>query len=316
MATAPKAAVTAVLTNSLIAVAKITAFFFTRSSGMLSEAIHSLVDAANDSLLVLGAKRARKPADQLHPFGYGKELYFWTLLVALFLFVLGGCFSLYEGTHRLLHPEPVQHPLWSYLTLGLAFVFEGYSFLVSLKEFREREGVPASLHAIHASKDPTTFTVIYEDAAALLGLLFALSGTFCAQFFVWSRADGVSSLAIGALLLVVAVLLIGESKALLIGEGLGAQHLNELSAITRKQAGVEQIGYPMTMFFGPENILLTMNVRFAKTLDRDGIEQTVDAIECAIRRYNPHIRHIYLEAESLTKEEKSSSRHLADSANL
>jgi cation diffusion facilitator family transporter len=299
MASHSKAAFTAVLANLLIAVVKSAAFVFTRSSGMLSEAIHSFVDAANDSLLVLGTNRSQKPADETHPFGYGKELYFWTLLVALFLFLLGGCFSLYEGTHRLLHPEPLKNPVWSYATLGFAFAFEGYSFLVGLREFREKEGVPASWSAIHASKDPTTFTVIYEDAAALLGLLLALGGTLCSQLLGWERADGISSLCIGGLLLVVAVLLIGESKALLIGEGLNLSSLREIRAIAQAQSGVDRAGYPMTMFFGPQNVLLTMNVRFHQALTRDGIEQTVDGIERAVRQRFPHVRHIYLEAESL-----------------
>ncbi len=303
MATAPKAtsqaAVTAVLANLVIASAKTVAFLFTRSSGMLSEAIHSFVDAANDSLLVYGEHRADRPADETHPFGYGKELYFWTLLVALFLFILGGCFSLYEGTHRLLHPEPLRHAFWSYVTLGLAFCFEGYSFLVGLREFREKEGVSVSFRAIHQSKDPTTFTVIYEDAAALLGLLIALGGTLCAQLLGWTRADGISSLCIGALLLVVAVLLVSESKALLIGEGLDVKELREVRELALAQSGVVSVGYPMTMYFGPENVLLTMNVRFAQNLNRDGIELTVDAVERAIRSQFPHIQHIYLEAESL-----------------
>ena len=299
MASESKAAVTAVLANLLIAAAKTTAFVFTRSSGMLSEAIHSFVDAANDSLLVFGTRQAARPADETHPFGYGKELYFWTLLVALFLFVLGGCFSLYEGTHRLLHPEPLQNPVWSYATLGLAFVFEGYSFLVGLREFHEKEGVPASLRAIHASKNPTTFTVIYEDAAALLGLLIALAGTLCSQLFGWIRADGISSLCIGGLLLIVAVLLIGESKALLIGEGLKTEDLRQVRDLAQAQTGVVSVGYPMTMYFGPENVLLTMNVRFSQHLTRDGIEQTIDAVERAIRSRFPVVQHIYLEAESL-----------------
>lgn len=299
MASHSKAAITAVLTNLLIAVAKAVAFIFTRSAGMLSESIHSFVDAANDSLLVLGTSRSQRAADESHPFGYGKELYFWTLLVALFLFLLGGCFSLYEGTHRLLHPEPLTHPVWSYATLGFALVFEGYSFVVGLREFREKEGVPASWRAIHDSKDPTTFTVLYEDAAALLGLLFALAGTLCAQLFGWERADGASSLAIGALLLVVAILLMGESKALLIGEGVSLAELREIRSLAQAQTGVDVAGYPMTMFFGPENVMLTMNIRFNEALNRNGIEAAVDAIERTVRQRFPHIRHIYLEAESL-----------------
>lgn len=294
-----RAAVTAVGAGLFIVAAKVTAYLFTRSSGMLSEAIHSLVDTLNDTLLMLGVHSAAKPADETHPFGYGKELYFWTLLVALFLFLLGGCSSIYEGVHRLLHPEPLAHAAWSYTTLGVAACFEGYSLYVSLREFRKSEGVPASLATIHASKDPTNFTVIFEDAAALLGIVLALVGTFFADHLGLFRADGIASIAIGCLLLVVALLLIAESKALLVGEGVDVDDLRTIRSLAAAQDGVEHVGYPMTMYFGPENILLTMNVLFERSLTRNGIQDAIDAIEAAVRHRFPHIRHIYLEAESL-----------------
>jgi cation diffusion facilitator family transporter len=304
-----KAVVTAILADVAIAAAKFTAFFFSGSSAMLSEAIHSLVDAGNGSLLVLGIRLSRRPADETHPFGYGKELYFWTLLVAIFIFLAGGVLSVAEGIHRLRNPEPLEHVLWNYVTLLVAAAFESYSMSVALKEFKEAEGVPASLRAIHASKDPTTFTVIVEDLAALLGLLTALIATLVEEFLRWSGADGIASIIIGLILMAVALLLIVESKALLVGEGANLTVLRQIRRLTEEQDGVDLAGYPLTMYFGPENVLLTMNVRFHKALSRDQIEQTIDAIEAAVREQFPFIRYIYLEADAI----RSNARNALDS---
>jgi cation diffusion facilitator family transporter len=294
-----KAVLTAILADIGIGAAKFTAFLFSGSSAMLSECIHSLVDAGNGSLLVLGIHLSRKPADETHPFGYGKELYFWTLLVALFIFLAGGALSVAEGIHQLQHAHHIEHLFWNYATLLVAAAFEGYSLSVGLKEFKAAEGVPASWRAIHASKDPSTFTVIVADCAALLGLLAALAASLFDQFFGWSRADGVASIIIGLVLMAVALLLIIESKALLVGEGANLAVLRQIRQLTQAQSGVDVTGYPLTMYFGPENALLTMNVRFHKSLSRDEIEQTIDAIEAAVRQRFPFIVHIYLEADAV-----------------
>ena len=294
-----KAVVTAVAADLLIAAAKFTAFLFTHSSAMLSESIHSVVDAGNSALLVLGIKLSAKPADESHPFGYGKELYFWTLLVALFIFLIGGGLSLAEGVASVLHPHKLGHYAWSYATLAVSACFEGYSLHVGRREFRASEGVAAGWRAIHASKDPSTFTVIIEDTAALFGLLSALVGTLLEQLFDWPLADGIASIVIGSTLMSVAVRLIVESKALLVGEGADVGVLRAIRRLAEAEPGVDRAGYPLTMYFGPDNILLTMNVRFSGQLSRDGIEQTVDRIEARIRSRFPHVRHIYLEAESI-----------------
>lgn len=269
---------------------------------MLSEAIHSLVDAGNGSLLVLGQHRGRRPPDEGHPFGYGKEVYFWTLLVALFIFIVGGGFSILEGIHRLQHPHGLEDLAWSYATLTFAACFEGYSLSVGLREFREAEGVPASWRAIHASKDPSVFTVIFEDMAALVGLATAFLGTLCDQLFGWTWADGAASIVIGTVLVLVAVLLITESKALLVGEGGDVTMLREIRRLAETEPGVLRVGYPLTMYFGPGHVLLTMNVRFEQQLSRDKIEQVIDRIEAAVRGRFPQVRHIYLEAESLKED--------------
>ncbi len=294
-----KAVVTAITADLLIAASKFTAFLFTHSAAMLSESIHSMVDAGNSSLLLLGIELSGKPADEGHPFGYGKELYFWTLLVALFIFLIGGGLSLAEGIHSVLHPHKLGHYLWSYATLAVAACFEGYSLHIGRREFRAAEGVAPGWRAIHASKDPATFTVIFEDTAALFGLLAAFVGTLLDQVFDWPLADGIASVVIGSTLMAVAVLLIVESKALLVGEGADVGTLRTIRRLAEAEPGVDRAGYPLTMYFGPENILLTMNVRFNERLSRDGIEQTVDKIEARIRKQYPHVRHIYLEAESI-----------------
>ena len=294
-----KAAVTAIAADLAIAGAKITAFFFTRSSAMLAESIHSLVDGGNSSLLLLGIHRGEKPADETHPFGYGKELYFWTMLVALFIFLIGGGLSIADGIYHVMHPNPIKELIWSYATLGVAACFEGYSLHIGLREFRRSEGVSASWRTIHASKNPADFTVIFEDSAALLGLSTAFVGTLLGQIFGWERSDGIASIVIGAILMAVSVLLIVESKALLVGEGADVKTLREIRRLTQENPQVERAGYPMTMYFGPANVLLTMNVRFRDGLSREALEGSIDAIEASVRGQYPHIRHIYIEAESI-----------------
>ena len=218
--------------------------------------------------------------------------------MALFIFLVGGGLSIANGIYHLHHPRPLEHIWWSYATLVLAAFFEAYSLSIGLKEFRASEGVAASWRSIHASKDPTTFTVIFEDSAALLGLATAFLGTLLNQTLAWWRADGIASIVIGAILTVVAVLLVIESKELLVGEGADLATLRAIRQLTETQPGVEFAGYPLTMYFGPGNILLTMNVRFAEALSRDEIEAAIDGIEAKVRIRFPSIRQIYLEAES------------------
>ena len=308
MAASRKAVFTAIISDLAIAAAKLTAFLFSHSSAMLAEAIHSLVDAGNSSLLLLGLRFSQRPADETHPFGYGKELYFWTLLVALFIFLVGGGVSIADGIQHLRHPVAVDHILWNYVTLALAACFEGYSLSIGLREFRSAEGVSASLATIHASKDPATFTVIIEDTAALIGLTLAFLGTLLNQVLGWHQADGIASMAIGTMLAIVAVLLIVESKALLVGEGANLAMLRSIRTLVQADGGVEAAGYPMTMYFGPQSILLTINVRFRQALQRDSIEQSIDRIEDAVRQRYPKVRHIYIEAESLRERHRDVSQ--------
>ena len=180
--------------NLLIAATKFTAAAFTGSSAMISEGIHSVVDTGNGGLMLLGVHRSRKPADAQHPFGYGKELYFWTLIVAIVIFAVGGGISSYEGLLHILNPQPFAHPVWNYVVLGIAFIFEGYSFVVACRAFQREMGEQSVWQSIHSSKDPTTYTVLLEDTAALLGLIVAFVGVFMAHTLNSPYFDGAASI--------------------------------------------------------------------------------------------------------------------------
>jgi cation diffusion facilitator family transporter len=302
MSSSRKSIYAGILSNVAIAIAKVVGFFFTRSSAMLSEAIHSFVDCGNGILLLVGQRQAARPADETHPFGYGKELYFWSLIVALLIFFLGGGISVIEGIDHVRHPGPAQDPIWSYAILGFAFCFEAYALRVGIGEFREANPGRPILQAIHASKDPSGFTTIFEDTAALLGLVIAFLGIFVSHTFAIPQADGLASILIGLLLLAVAVLLIAESKALLVGEGADLTTLRAIRTLVQADTDVDKAGYPFTMYFGPHTVLLTMNVQFKRDLPGFAIEASVDRIEAAIRGSFPDINRIYLEVDSIRTE--------------
>jgi cation diffusion facilitator family transporter len=299
MSESRKSIYAAIAANVAIAAAKAVGFAFTGSSAMLSEAIHSLVDCGNGLLLLLGLKRSARPADELHPFGYGKELYFWSLIVAVLVFVLGGGASVVEGLQHAMHPTPPEKPLWDYAILVFAFLFEGWSLIVSVRLFRKDHRDKPLLKAIHNSKDPSSFAVIFEDSAATLGVVVAFLGVWLSSRFGLYRADGIASIVIGALLMSVAGLLISECKTLLVGEGADPATLHGIREIVKADADVAIAGLPLTMYFGPRHALLTMNIQFLDGLDSQGITTAVERLEEKIRAYCPDIQRIYLEMHSL-----------------
>lgn len=302
MASSSKTAVyAAILGNFAIAVMKFAAAAFTGSSAMLSEGIHSLVDTSNGGLLLLGINRSKKPADKMHPFGYGKEIYFWSLIVAILIFGVGGGISIYEGIQHMLHPTELEDPFWSYIVLGLAMVFESFVFYVAFKEFQEfREEGKSFLQSIKDSKDPTTFTVLFEDSAALLGLIVAFIGIFLAHYFNQPILDGAASVLIGLILASVALFLVYESKGLLIGEGANAETLEAIEKLAEAQEGVKDVINPLTMHFGPYTVLLTVDIEFDERLSASEVEEAVDRLEKSIRAKYPEIKHIYIEAGAVS----------------
>jgi cation diffusion facilitator family transporter len=302
MASESKTAIFAAIAgNVAIAITKLAASFITGSSAMLSESIHSLVDTGNGGLLLLGLHMSRKPADAAHPFGHGKELYFLSLIVAILIFALGGGMSVYEGVTHLTHPPQTHDPTWNYLVLGFAFVFESGSSYFAYKAFRKEMGGQGIFETIHASKDPTTFTVLFEDTAALLGLVVAFVGIFLGHQLHNPYLDGVASIVIGAILATVAAFLAYESKGLLIGEGVDDKILESIRLIAGHDDSVEEVRKSLTMHLSPDDVLLALDLRFKKHLQAEEIAAAIDRIETKIRAAHPEIKRIFIEAKAIRR---------------
>ena len=296
---AKKTIYAAMAANFAIAVIKFIAASFTGSSAMLSEGIHSVVDTGNELLLLLGLRLSKKPADDSHPFGYGQELYFWTLIVALFIFAIGGGMSIYEGINHLRNPEPLTDPRWNYAVLGLAVIFEGYSWNIALQQFLASKNEDSFWTAIRASKDPIVFTVLFEDTAALVGLLVAFIGVFSGHLLGNVYLDGVASIVIGVILCGVAILLASESKGLLIGEGATAETVASIREITNSDPAVDKVVKVLTLHFGPQEILLNLEIKFVQDLATEQLAIAVERLENSISSQHSEIQNIFIEAKSI-----------------
>ncbi|HZS09985.1 MAG TPA: cation diffusion facilitator family transporter [Blastocatellia bacterium] len=301
-----KAVYAAIGGNLAIATTKFIAAALTGSSAMLSEAIHSLVDTGNGGLLLLGLHQSRKPPDETHPFGHGKELYFWALIVALMIFAGGGGVSAYEGILHVIHPHPLADPTWNYIVLGCGMVFEGISFTIAFREFLAVKGGKGILETIRASKDPTIYAVVFEDTAALLGLGVAIIGIFLTRRLGNPYFDGIASIIIGLILGVVAVFLAYQCRGLLVGERADPRMLQGIHALAGADPAVERVRCPLTMHFGPHEILLALEIQFRRDLSSADVTAAVDRLEKAIRGKYPDVRRIFIEAEAI-----SSERHAA-----
>lgn len=287
--------------NFLIAVCKFIVAGVTGSSAMLSEAIHSVADTGNQGLLLLGLRLSRREPTNNHPFGHGKELYFWSLIVAIVLFGVGGGISLYEGVLHLQHPADLGDPFWNYIVLGLAAVFETVAFVIAFRELAKTAGESSRWQALHDSKDPTIFVVIFEDAAALSGLVVAFLGVWLGHQLGMPVLDAVASIVIAAILMLVAVFLAYESRKLLLGEAASPAVVQSIQDIVAQDKNIVEAMLPMTMHMGPTDVLLNMDLRFKPGLSTEQIAAAVDHLESKIREKHPAIKRIYLEVEALRK---------------
>jgi cation diffusion facilitator family transporter len=286
----------AIAANVAIAVTKFVVAGITGSSAMLSEGIHSAVDTFNGVLLLVGLKLSQRPATPEHPFGHGKELYFWSLIVAVLIFGLGGGLSFYEGLLHIRRPEPMRDPMWNYVVLGIAAIFEGSSFVIALRQFLEESRGTPFWEALHRSKDPTTYTVLAEDSAALVGLAIAASGIALSQRFDMPELDGAASLVIGLLLATVAVALIWESRSLLIGEGIRPETARAIRNIALGQPRVRDVGRVLSMYVGPDDVLVTMDLDFDDGTAAADAATAIEAVEREVRRRYPMIKRLFIEA--------------------
>jgi cation diffusion facilitator family transporter len=290
----------AVCANLGIAAAKFIVAAITGSAAMLAEGIHSAVDTGNEVLLLIGERNSAKPPDKRHPFGYGKALYFWALLVALSVFSLGGGLSLYHGVQALRHPEPLEDPMWNYVVLAVSACFEGYSWNVSRRELNKRRKPGTSLwRTVHTSKDASVFTVFIEDTAALLGLAIAAVGITLGFVFDSPYFDPAASVMIGLLLVGAAFALARETGALLVGEGIGTEATRRVCEILRADPSIQNVGNLLSMQLGPDEVLLTAAVQFNRGMRIDEVEAAIERLEKAVAAAYPAIRHIYFESGAL-----------------
>ncbi|KQU56035.1 cation transporter [Sphingomonas sp. Leaf339] len=290
----------ALFANVGIAIAKFVAAGLTGSSSMLSEGFHSLVDSGNQILLLYGQRRAKRPADIQHPFGYGRELYFWAFVVAILVFALGAGISFYEGWLHIQSPEPLRDPTVNYMVLGIAFLLEGSSWAIAVREFSQTKGKIGWWDAVKASKDPASFIVLFEDSAALAGLLVAALGIWVSHHWSEPRIDGVASLVIGVILAAVAGLLAREAKGLLIGERANPDVVERVRSVVAASDGITAVNHVRTIHTAPESVFVAISADFADHLTMGEGEALIGKIETALRDEFPEISSVYVRPEKVT----------------
>ena len=294
-----KAVVAAIIGNLAIAVIKFIAGAMTGSSAMISEGIHSVVDTGNGGLLFYGLNRGARPADDHHPFGHGMEVYFWSLIVAVSIFGIGGGMSIYEGIIHIQNPAPLENPTINYVVLALAVVFESLSFSVAWRAFRGSRRGRTTIAAIHHGKDPSLFTVLFEDTAALLGLGVAFVGVFLSHQLDAPVLDGLASIVIGCILVLAALWLAYESRSLLVGEAADPQMVADIRRIVLDDPAVTGLGVVLTMHLGPDDVLLNIEVKFTPGLPAEEMHAVVHRIEERIAEPYPEVSRIFIEVEAL-----------------
>ena len=288
----------ALVGNLLIAMTKFIAAAWTGSSAMLSEGVHSLVDTGNGLLLLHALKRAARPPDLTHPFGHGRELYFWSFIVALLVFAVGAGVSFYEGVAHIVAPQHATNLTVNYVVLGLSALFEGYSWRVALKEFRTAKGSLSYFAAVRQSKDPSVFTVLFEDTAALLGLFIAFLGISAAAYFDRPELDGVASILIGFVLAMTAIFLARESKALLMGEAALPHVQKEIMAAVTGDPDVERVNGMTTVHLGPDQIVVALSLEFKDDRSTADIEDCVERIEARLKQRRSDIASVFIKPQT------------------
>ncbi len=296
----------ALVGNFLVALTKFIAAVLTGSSAMFSEGIHSLVDTGNQVLLLYGMKRAQKPADEQFPFGHGKEIYFWSFVVAILIFAVGAGVSFYEGIHSIARPKTIESPLINYIVLVLAIIFEGTTFSIALKEFTKSKGKRGYFDAVKHSKDPSLFVVLFEDFAATIGLVVALIGIFLSQVTGILEFDGIASVIIGCILAGTAIWLAIETKGLLIGESTDKATTDGIKKIATNSPQIEHVNEVLTMHMGPDYVLLNLSATFIDAAKADDIEMCIEKLSSEIKQEFPEVKRIFIEAEA--KHKKSNKK--------
>lgn len=287
----------ALFANLAIGVAKFAAAAITGSTAMLTEGVHSVVDSGNQVLLLYGERSAKRAPDTRHPFGYGRELYFWAFVVAILIFAVGAVVSVYEGWLHWVEPEPLRPPLVNYVVLAVAFVLEGTSWVIALKEFSGAKGGVGWWQAIRDSKDPTTFTVLFEDSAALAGLIVAGIGVWASHHFGDPRLDGIASIVIGAILGVVAIFLAREAKGLLIGEGADPVMIDEIARIVAAHPAITAVNHVRTIHTAPRQVFAAISADFEDAITMGEAEQLIEEIEDKLRAGFGQLSSIYIRPE-------------------
>lgn len=296
-----KVIIAAMIGNLIIAFTKFVASVVTGSSAMFSEGIHSVVDTGNQILLLYGIHRSKKPADEKFPFGYGKEIYFWSFVVAILIFAVGAGVSIYEGIHRLIHPSPIENPVLNYFILGIAMVLEGASWYFAWKEFSRTKGKWGYIEAIQRGKDPSLFTVLFEDTAAMLGLVIALLANLLGQLTGIAYFDGLASVLIGLILAGTAIWLAHETKGLLIGESANTKVVQGIREIIASYRQVKHINEVLTMHMGPDFILVNVSVDFFDETTAAEIEALIAKLDRKIKQTFPMVKRVFVEAEAISK---------------
>ena len=281
--------------NIAIAATKLIAAGVSGSSAMVAEGLHSLVDASDGTLLLVGRRRSRRPPDAAHPFGHGKELYFWTLIVAVIFFAVGGGVSIYEGILHLINPEPLRDPLLSYAVLGIAALFDGSSFIIALRALRQEEPDRRLVEVVRRGKDPSTFTVVLEDIADLAGLALAFLGVWLGHRLANAYFDGVASIGVGLVLAAVALVLVGQSRKLLVGERASEEVLQAVRDAADDDGMIEFAECPLSMQLGPNEVLLGVTARFAPDISADEVATAIQRFEDRLRKARPDVKYICVE---------------------